>query len=203
MNGRPRSFAIVPAAGRSERMGQAKLLLPWKNSRLIDHTLAAWLAGRVTRRIVVIHPEDHALLAHLRSAEVDIVLPPEPPLEMKDSVAIGLEHVAATYNPLATDVWLLAPADMPDLSADVIQQLLSLHDASRPRILVPTFQGRRGHPVLFPWSLAAEVRQLAHDEGINALPGRFPWAQVEAGKHAVPPDIDTIEDYRRLGAEGE
>jgi CTP:molybdopterin cytidylyltransferase MocA len=53
--------------------------------------------------------------------------------------------------------------------------------------------------VLFPWSLADEVAKLGPDEGINVLRDRFPCRAVEVDDSAAFDDLDTPEDYRRLG----
>ena len=52
------SFAIIPAAGRSQRMGEPKLLLPWGQSTIIEHVLAVWCASRVEAVVMVVHPDD-------------------------------------------------------------------------------------------------------------------------------------------------
>ncbi|HMP05911.1 MAG TPA: NTP transferase domain-containing protein, partial [Lacipirellulaceae bacterium] len=67
-----RSFAIVPAAGRSVRMGAPKLLLPVAGRPLIDHVLAAWSASRSTRIVVVVRGDDHALATRCRQFPVEL-----------------------------------------------------------------------------------------------------------------------------------
>ena len=64
----PRFFGVIPAAGRSVRMGEPKLLLPWRDGTLIEHVLAQWLASRVACLTVVVHPEDVELAAICRRA---------------------------------------------------------------------------------------------------------------------------------------
>lgn len=202
-----RSFAILPAAGRSERMGVPKLLLPWRGSTIIAQTIAAWQAGGVSQIVAVVRPDDAELIDAIRATEAEVVVPAAFPAEMKISVQLGLEHVAERCRPAQHDTWLLAPADMPDLAPLIVAQLLASHDPTAPAILLPTLAGRRGHPVLFPWPLAAEVAQLASHEGINALVARHEAAAT--GVREVPcdslqsvcrdpfADIDTPEEYRR------
>jgi len=195
-----RSFAIVPAAGRSRRMGQPKLLLQHRGRALIEPVLTAWLASRVERVVVVVHPADEELAAVCAGYDVDVVRPAEPPPEMKDSVLCGLRHVAERYVPRDGDVWLLAPADMPSLSPSAIDRVLAAHEAESPAIVVPAHQGRRGHPVLFPWPLAAEVEGLAADEGINALLARHAVREVDCAAEDLLADIDTpaeFDEWRR------
>ena len=122
---------------------------------------------------------------------------------MKDSVQYGLRHIEANYAPIAEDAWLLAPADMPNLSPRVINALIALHNPTHPAILVPTLEGKRGHPVLFPWTLAAEVFLLSAAEGLNVLRQRhnsreIPCDSFEPAGTAAFSDVDTPEDYQRV-----
>jgi CTP:molybdopterin cytidylyltransferase MocA len=148
---------------------------------------------------VIARANDVDLLQVLRRHKVDAAVADPPPVEMKDSVAIGLELAQRCYSPGDADVWLLAPADMPRLSSAVIDRLLDEHDPGNPHILVPRAGEKNGHPVLFPWPLAEEVPKLAANEGINALRQRFPWRGVQIADSAAFADLDTPEDYRRLG----
>ena len=199
----PRSFAIIPAAGDSTRMGAPKLLLPVGSQRLIEPTLAAWKCGGVDKIIVVVRPGDEELALLCRSFGAEVVIPPTPPPQMKDSVQYGLKYVESIFSPASEDVWLLAPADMPNLSPRIVQMLLSSHDPLHPAILTPTLSGRRGHPVLFPWPLAAQTHELRQNEGINALrqsheSREVPCDTLEAAGTAPFADIDTPEDYGKL-----
>jgi molybdenum cofactor cytidylyltransferase len=200
-----RSFAIIPAAGRSQRMGQPKLLLPWGPSTLIEHVLGAWRASRVAQTVIVVHPHDEHLAELSRQCGALVVQPQTPPSEMKVSVRLGLECIERDFHPHSSDAWLLAPADMPGISPFTIDLLIGAYqsgmDRAEPaRIWAPRSAGRRGHPVLFPWRLAAEVERLAADEGINALVARHTIAYLEDADESVIEDLDTPEDYARLRA---
>lgn len=195
MNGSPRSFAIVPAAGHSRRMGTPKLLLPWGDSTVLAHTLAAWRAATVTRTIVVVRRNDEPTAEVVRQCGAVLVQPTADPPEMKDSIRAALEEVRVREQPTSSDVWLLAPADMPWLAPSVVATLLAAHDPETPRILVPEADGRRGHPVLFPWPLAAEVATLGADEGVNALLDRHGWTPLPVPSPGIHGDLDTPEDY--------
>lgn len=197
MTPRGRGFAIVPAAGRSVRMGRPKLLLPCGDETLIERVLRAWRASHVSSVVVTVHPEDHALATLCRDAGAEVVVPARPPREMKESIRLALQHAAEHCGAGPEDVWLLAPADMPELNASVIDRVLQAYDPRQPSILVPRHGGRRGHPVLFPWKLAAEVDHLGKDEGVNALLARHPIAEIDVEDEGVLEDLDTPEDHRR------
>jgi molybdenum cofactor cytidylyltransferase len=193
------TFAIVPAAGRSVRMGTGKLLLPWRGRPLIDHLLDAWRSSRVGRVVVVARADDDALLAHLRGHDVDLVVPATAPPEMKDSVCAALDHIRDRYRPKPLDVWLLAPADLPQLSSRVIDQVLAAAATGGGAIIVPRSGERRGHPVAFPWSLHEAVLTLGPDQGVNSLlDERFPTLYIETAEPAGGDDIDRPDDFQRL-----
>ena len=95
---------------------------------------------------------------------------------------------------------------MPGLTARTINELIDSYGQSlfragkAPRIWAPRCRGRRGHPVLFSWSLAHEVAQLAAGEGLNALVARHEVEDFESGSDSILEDLDTPEDYERLRA---
>lgn len=196
------SVAVVPAAGRSARMGRPKLTLPWNDATIIQTVLGAWRASRVERIVVVVHPDDDDLAALCTGDRTTVVRPAVPPPDMKASVLCALQAAYSERSPAAGDVWLLAPADLPTLAPAVIDALLAAHDPRQPAILAPVHQGRRGHPVLFPAAALAEVERLGPNEGVNRLLQRLPLREIAAGREALPADVDTPADYRRLRAEG-
>lgn len=194
-----RTFAIIPAAGRSIRMGQPKLLLPLGDSTVIGQVLSNWKKSRVGHVVVVVHPLDRELADLARRAGGEVVQPALAPPEMKDSVRVALDYVKQTHQPAPTDAWLMAPADMPSIEAATIDRLIQAYadgveQGRAEPIYVPTGAGKRGHPVLFAWSLADEVARLADDEGLNALATRHPVATVEDPLTALD-DMDTPQEY--------
>ncbi len=199
------TFAIIPAAGRSQRMGRPKLLLPWGSTTVIERVIAACAASPVNRVLMVVHPEDQQLADVGRRAGADVVVPEMPPPDMKASVREALEF-AERYEPQSDDAWLVAPADMPGLSTAAIDAVIAAHEhevaaggsaGGEVRVWVAAHEGRRGHPALFPWSLAGEVGRLGDDEGLDALLRRHAVVMVEAGTGAIAVDLDTPEDYQR------
>ncbi len=201
-HGAARHFAIVPAAGRSVRMGRPKLLLPWRGTTVIEAVLAAWRQSDVADVVVVVHPDDTDLATICRRAGAAVVAPPVPPPDMKVSIKHGLEWIAATHDPLPSDAWVVAPADMPQLSSALINCVVARHNPQDPQILVPVSCGRRGHPVLFPWSLAAAVADLADDQGLDVLVAREKVTEVDCEGEGPLLDMDTPDEYRNLRPDG-
>jgi molybdenum cofactor cytidylyltransferase len=193
-----RSFAIVPAAGVSARMGRHKLLLPWRGTSVVEQVLATWRLGGVSQLFLVARAEDAVLIEYAQRAGAEVIAADPPPIDMKASIQIGLDYVAAHWQPQIVDVWLTAPADLPTLSAETIRSLIGSHAADSPRVLVASHRGRRGHPVLFPWSVAAKVAELPADAGLNLLIEQSSPVMIECGEGALCADLDTPTDYERL-----
>jgi len=183
-------------------MGAPKLLLPWNNDSVMGQVLKCWCHTAVNRIVVVIRADDTEL-QKLCSAEspaenIDLVLPPIPPPDMKTSVLHALSFIEHHYRPSESDVWLLAPADMPMISIDVIQSVMRSYDPRDPKITLPVHGERRGHPVLFPWAMVKAIRSLGPDEGINRLVRSLPCLLLPVSDKGVLQDLDNPDDYRNL-----
>ena len=193
-----RAFAIIPAAGRSQRMGQPKLLLPLAGRTIIEHVVAAWRDSRVQEIVVVVSGENEPVARLCRTLPCHVVVPPTPPADMKASVGYGLRFIEDRFSPEPQDAWLVAPADLPTLSAAVINAVIEAYDPSHPAIVVPKHGSRRGHPVLFPWALAGDALALPDGMSLKDLMERPEVIEVPLPKEQRPDDVDTPQDYRNL-----
>ena len=192
-------YAIVPAAGRSLRMGRSKLLLPWPseespNGTVIDAVLSAWTSSRVTETVVIVRHDDDRLFLACEQWPVTIVRPQTPPQDMKASVQSGLRYLENKHRPSTKDHCFIAPADLPSLKTSVINGLLESTTVS-DMVAVPTFGGSRGHPALFPWPMTKEIFHLGSNEGVNAIVDRRGNRLVEFPSADMTHDIDTPEEY--------
>ncbi len=196
----PRVFAVVPAAGHSRRMGRPKLLLPLGRSTVIARMLTALNRPDIAETVVVVRPDDEPLRAAVAECGAIPLQPDAPPPEMRQSVEEALRFLERRFHPRPEEAWLLAPADHPLLDPAVIDLLISAWRESPEKIVVPASRGKRGHPTLFPFRLAAEVFTLPADEGLNGLLRRHATRieQIETDSPAVLADLDTPEDYARL-----
>lgn len=197
-NGMVRSFAIVPAAGVSARMGAPKLLLPLGGRTVIEHVLGAWTASSVTRVVVVVRADDVALIECCRKFDVELVTPVEAPPDMKASVVLAIDYIEQQHAPLDNDAWLVAPADLPRLAPSIIDAVIAAYDPDQPTAVAPVHRGQRGHPTLLPWSTASQVQKLAVDDGVNALVARSQLREVACDLPGAFDDVDGPVDYARL-----
>ena len=142
---------------------------------MIARVIAALRQGGADPVVVVVPPAEvpgaPALAAEAAQAGACVVVAERPPPDMRASVERGLDHLAQmATSPPAT--FLLAPGDSPGISAELVARIVARARAEPDAIVIPQSQGRRGHPIALPWSLAAEIRSLPGDVGINALVAR-------------------------------
>jgi molybdenum cofactor cytidylyltransferase len=181
-------------------MGGHKLHLPWRGRTVLDAVLEAWKKSRVGRIVVVVRAADADTQSICRRQQVDYVTPDVDPEDMRASLLAGLAYAERVWRPEADWIWLVAPADMPLLSAQAINAVCEgcLPNADRDRVVIPVYAGRRGHPVALPWRLADELRELPAGSGLRDLIARHPQREIPLADPQVALDLDTPEDWRRL-----
>lgn len=196
----PRIVAIVPAAGLSRRMGEPKLLLSLGGQSVIARVVNALQSAGVAEVIVVVRPDDDPLAHEVRTLPATLLQPAQSPPSMRDSVECAIQLLM--QRGAEWDGWLLIPADHPTLDVEPVSHLIAAWSRDRTRIAVPTWNGRRGHPTLFPWSSAGEVSQLPADAGLNYLLRSRPDRvhEIESTSSEVLNDMDTPEDWQRISA---
>ena len=198
-----RVFAVIPAAGHSRRMGQPKLLLPLGAQTVIARLLDSLELPEIVAKVVVLRADDLALRDEVDRAGGWPVCPAVDPPDMRASIEAGLLWIEQSQQPANDDAWLLVPGDHPVLDRGVIAELIGAFERVRPRFLVPTYQGNRGHPLLANWETVKDVRSLLSNAGLNAL-----LRDQSSDVHEQPVntatvlcDLDTPEDYERLCAQ--
>ncbi len=177
-------------------MGQPKLLLPWNGWTVLDQIMDAWTSSEVKNVVVVLRRDDEALQAACRRWPVHLVQPTDDPPDMKHSVLAGLEFLNEFWQPSDDDRCFVAPADLPQLSPDLIDRLL-LASASIEEVVVPQFDDRIGHPALFSWKTTKLFAGLSEGLGINSIVEHHKKHVVQLSAAEYFSDIDTPEDYRR------
>jgi molybdenum cofactor cytidylyltransferase len=175
-------------------MGRPKLLLPIAGATMIGRVVTELRAGGVNLVIVVAPPAAASagaeLAAEARRRGAEVIVPETHPAEMRDSIELGLEALARGIPPRRV---LIAPGDTPGITRDLVARLLEYAGRASERIVVPCCGGRRGHPIVLPWSIALEVRSLPAGVGVNALLDRHEkhLATVTIENPDLIVDIDT------------
>jgi CTP:molybdopterin cytidylyltransferase MocA len=195
------TFAVVPAAGQSTRMGRPKLLLPLGGRPVLEHVVAALRDGGVGHVLVVVGPHVPELAPLAEAAGAAVLRLPEATADMRATVLHGLSWLEERFHPSPDAAWLLAPADHPAAGAGVVRALLAAYAASPSRsVIVPVHGGRRGHPTVIAWRHVAAIRAWPAGEGLNGyLRSQMgETLEVEAADAGVVADLNTAEDYEHF-----
>ena len=184
--------AIIPAAGRSARMGRPKPLMPFGSSTILGCLVGSLRAAEVGRVVVVRSPDSSVLQQWCAGQRIESVVNPEPERGMLSSIQVGVARIAGG-GPL-----LVCPADHPAVRPETIRTLLAAV-SDRDSLAVPVFDGRRGHPLAIGAGLVAAIGELDPAIGLRQLleqRGEF-VNEIAVEDEGVILDLDTPEDYER------
>ncbi|MCC6418607.1 MAG: nucleotidyltransferase family protein [Gemmataceae bacterium] len=197
-----RTFGLIPAAGKSARMGRPKLALPLGGRSVLECVVAALRAAGVDDTLVVVGPHVPELAPLALAEGANVLLLSEETPDMRATVERGLAWLEERFRPPPAARWLLLPADHPTVDPTVVRGLLEARAGTDHSILIPTFAGRRGHPALIDWKHVAGMRALPAGEGLNIYFRRRGADTLELPVESadVLCDLDTPEDYARLRA---
>ena len=196
-----RITAIILAAGLSKRLGRNKLLLALGDETVLRKTAKAVLESAVSEVILVTGHEEAEVIQAVEGLDVRLAHNPRYAEGQSTSMIAGIEaaHEEA-------DAYLFVLGDQPLLTPGIVNDLISLYEASRPDALVaaPVFQGRRGNPALFSATLEDELLRTSGDAGgrgiiqrlENESPGKIVFLELPNDDMFL--DIDTEEDYERM-----
>src|SRR5262249_1952022 len=188
----PKVAAIVLAAGRSSRMGSAnKLLADVEGVPMVRRVVEAAIASPARPTIVVTGNEQGKVQAALRGCRVTFGHNARFAEGMSTSLQAGLAAL-----PTTVDGALICLGDMPLVTATAIDRLIAAFNPVEGRaICVPTWNGKRGNPVLWDRRFFAAMADLAGDVGAKHLIGEHAdlVAEVAMPDDAVLTDIAAPE----------
>jgi molybdenum cofactor cytidylyltransferase len=194
-------IALIPAAGHSSRMGRPKLALPLGNRSILERVVQTLKQAGIADVLVVIGPHVAELTPLVGEAGAHVLELSTATPDMRTTVEHGLAWIEERFNLEASDAWLLAPADHPVLDPAAVRKLIAAYRGqSRCTIAIPTFQGKRGHPVIIGWNHVAGIRALPANLGLNAYLRQQPAETllVPVDSESILIDLDTPADYERL-----
>lgn len=186
--------AILLAAGRSERMGTFKPLLPFGKTTVLQSCINYLEAAGVEEIVVVTGHRAEDLRNELVNSRVRVALNDDPTSEMGTSIVRGAELLSESDGCL-----LVALGDQPAVPPDVVTALINRW-LTGARLVIPTWNGRGGHPVLIDSSYHPELLRLDQERGLKSLFDNHltEVVRLPVDSPYVAQDMDTWDDYRIL-----
>ena len=188
--------AVILAAGRSRRMGAFKPLLPFPSGRTVVEACVECVRGAGVEEVVVVVGHKAAeVRGALEGSRVRFASNDEPESEMGVSIARGVEALSGEARAV-----LICLVDQPAVPPLAVREVIEAHTKTGARLVVPTWEGRGGHPVLVDLAFREELLTLVPREGLRALfdARRGEVLRLPVSSPYVARDADTWEDYRAL-----
>jgi molybdenum cofactor cytidylyltransferase len=189
---RPFVSGLLLAAGASTRLGRPKQLLPFGSTTLLGSVLAeVSAAASLDEVVVVIGGAAAEVRRQVDFGRARVVENPEFGEGCASSYRTGL----AALDPRAAAVVILL-GDQPGVLRDAVDEVVAAWRGAPAPIMLASYRGRAGHPLVFARSLFDDLGALRGDKAA--------WKLVDAGRAEVravpldrphPRDVNTPEDY--------
>jgi molybdenum cofactor cytidylyltransferase len=187
--------AIILAAGQSRRMRQPKMLLPWGDRTVIEHVVTTFLDASIEDVLIVTggaHEQVEELVDRYPVRKIhntDYAVG-----EMLSSLQCGLREM--TERAQAT---LIGLGDQPQVQGRSIRSICEAYRDGASRLIVPSFQMKRGHPWLVTRSLWDEILALkppySPRDFLNNHANEIRYVNMDTP--TILADLDTPEDYQK------
>jgi len=168
----PLPTVIVLASGRGER---------FRASGGTSHKLQAVVAGRTVL--------DHTL-QRVRDCGLPFYIEDRGHPGMGDSIAAAVKATSEAHG------WLILPADLPCVQPETLQRVASA--LTEHPVVVPMFEGQRGHPVGFSRICGKALQALRGEQGGAQLTRQHTPFFMEVADSGITMDIDTVDDLQRF-----
>lgn len=173
----------ILAAGESRRMGAPKALLDYRGKKFVEHLIDVTQHPRVGLLRVVLGAKADDIRAQIAVSSNAIVVNDHWQRGQLSSIQTAIRSLPQA----ATEGLMLCPVDHPLVSHETVAQLIAGFDSSKKAIIVPSYKGRRGHPVIFRATLYDELLAASPEIGARQVV----WAHANDVEQ-VPTDDEGV-----------
>src|SRR5215470_1256343 len=156
--------AVILSGGASRRMGSPKALVSYQGASFLEHLLSVTRHPAIGVRRVVLGADADAISQQVALAPEEIVINRDWQRGQLSSIQAGLRSL-----PEGTLGMLLCPVDHPLISTALVNALVATFLETRAPVVLPMFEGRRGHPVIFAAAVYEELLRAPLDVGARAV----------------------------------
>lgn len=188
--------AVVVAAGLSSRMKSFKPMLQLAGSTIIRTAVSTLKSAGVSTVVVVTGNNAEELSRHLSKLDVICIYNENyDRTDMYYSARMGLNHIQGK-----TDRVFFLPADVPLFSRQSLFTMMGYMDCTGCSILIPSHNGKQGHPILLKNGVLPQLLYYEGQEGLKGAIGVFDGAKetIELPDMGMTIDADKPEDYQLL-----
>jgi molybdenum cofactor cytidylyltransferase len=185
---------IILSAGESKRMGTPKQLLPWGKTIILQQVIENAQNSRLDKILLVLGSRADEIAAKIKVAPTTKIVTNQDYKEgMSSSVKCGVKNA-----PTETEAYMLLLGDQPFISPEIINTVLAGYKKSKHGIVIPVYDGKHGHPVIFNVKYKQELLAIG-DRGAKVITEKHAGEIMEVTVNAseVLTDIDTPQDYQK------
>lgn len=187
---------VILAAGFSSRANSFKMELNHKGKAILHHTIDAM--SHCCHRIIVVGGFRIGRIRELTASypHVQVVLNKDYPSGMFSSVKTGVREVHSQW-------FFYIPGDYPLVTPDIYLELLNARKVHpETKVLVPVFNERKGHPLLFHGAMKKSILAEPQDSNLRNVIRKEGFTPVNVQSNSILQDIDTPEDYEKIVSKG-
>jgi len=186
---------VILAAGESRRMGRLKALLPFGDRTVIEQVIDSLLQVDLDGIAVVLGHRAPEIAEVVATLPVRILYNEHYRQGMTSSVQVAMRDIAPV-----PDAYLLALVDQPHLGHEPAQRVLAAFGQSPQGLVIPTYQGKRGHPIILSRKYRQEVLDLGSDQGLNQVTRGHPedTLEIPLADDFILQDMDYPEEYEAM-----
>jgi len=185
--------AIILSAGESKRMGQPKPLLRFDDKTFLEHIISVLQFSNVDRITVVLGADAEIVEKSVDLSGTHLLLNKDYKKGQLSSLLTGIKNL-----PEETEAVLVCLVDHPLITEELVNQIVKTFKERKSPIIVPVYQGKRGHPVLFSKSLFKELLEAPEDKGARYVvySNEEKVFELETSEKGILIGINTPEDYQ-------
>jgi molybdenum cofactor cytidylyltransferase len=188
--------AIVLAAGQSKRMGQPKMLLPWGNSTVLGRVIDVLEKADILD-ILVVTGADHS---HIRASIADRKIRIAYNKNFANDDLLSSIQCGIPLQLPEAQATLICLGDQPQVQERTVRLVCSAYHEAESRLVVPSYNMRRGHPWLVARDLWDELRAMKSPQTprdfLNEHAKEIRYVSVDSA--SVVEDLDTPQDYLKF-----
>lgn len=185
--------AIVMASGLSERMKENKLHMKINNKKIYQYILETIKVCSCFQQVIVVS-NDEEILNNSRNSRFKTIFNGKSHLGQSMSIRLGVE------NSQGSDGYMFFVADQPFIKKSTIELLCSTFNDNPGKIIIPSYNGINGNPVIFPVGLKQQLLKIEGDKGgktvITKNSDKIIKLYIETNDEYF--DIDTKDDYDKV-----
>lgn len=176
-------------------MGSPKALLRIGKKTFLQHIIGILSNQNFKNIYVVLGAHMEEIKPSIERLPVNVIINEHWQDGQISSLIAGLDVIDEN----SSDGVLVWPVDHPLVTDSVVRKLIKAFDLNNDRIIIPTFRGKRGHPVIFPKHLFKHLRSASLDKGARVVVHQHAdrITEIETDEEAVTINIDTPEDYKK------